>query len=85
MDEPQLPHAGVDQAQAAIDAENHAAPPQEQPQAQPEVQAPPNTETVLAPTSLLEVIFIFFLSFSLVVHFLFKFGSPCCELLVVAP
>lgn len=83
MDKPQLPQAGVDQAQAAIDAENHAAPLQEQ--AQPEVQATPNTETVPAPTSLLEVIFIFFLSFSLVVHFLFKFGSPCCGLLVVAP
>ena len=60
MDEPQLPHAGVAQAQAAIDAENHAAPPQEQPQAQSEVQVPPNTETVPAPTSLLKVIFFFF-------------------------
>ena len=42
MDEPQLPQPRVNQAQAAIDAENQAAPPQEQPQAQPEVQTTPN-------------------------------------------
>ena len=42
MDEPQLPQPGVNQAQAAIDAENQAAPPQEEPHAQPEVQATPS-------------------------------------------
>ena len=71
MDEPQLPHAGVAQAQAAIDAENHAAPPLDQPQAQP------NTEPLPAATSLPEVSFFFIFNFSLLVLFLFKFVGHC--------
>ena len=55
MNEPQLPQPRVNQAQAAIDAENQAAPPQEQPHAQPEVQATPNAEPAPVPTSLSEV------------------------------
>ena len=59
MDESQRPQPRVAQAQAAIDAENPTAPPQEQPQAQSAVQAQPNAEPVPDPASLSEVNFFF--------------------------
>lgn len=58
MNEPQCPQPRVNQAQATIDAENLAAPPQEQPDAQPEVQAQPNAE--LAPSLLKVSLFSFY-------------------------